>query len=184
MKNHIWIIDDFRKTTSSALLDPQVQSVLSLYLPKDSYITRTTKGRPYAKSKGGDMTPDFNIAHSQEVLLLGISTSSDIGVDIELIKKRPHQQKIAKRFFSEEEQEEGYFYLAWTAREAFAKALGLGVFSSFKRITIQYQGDGALIGLDNVFTHRVQFFYYKSGFVGAVCRDKECQAEVLFFVII
>jgi phosphopantetheinyl transferase len=172
MTNHIWIINNFLKTTSSALLDPQVQSILSLYLPKNATIARTELGRPYAKSNG--IVPDFNIAHSHDVLLLGMSTDSVIGVDIELIKKRPQQPKIAKRFFSKEEQHEDKFYLAWTAREAFVKALGLSVFSAFKRITIQYQDDGALIGLDNNFTHHVQFFSYKSSYVGAVCRERKC----------
>ncbi len=79
----------------------------------------------------------FNVSHSGKKGLVAISPLAPVGVDIEHFRKETTTGKIAARFFSEkevnsflalrdEEREQGFFN-AWTRKEAFIKAAGLGL---------------------------------------------------------
>jgi 4'-phosphopantetheinyl transferase len=81
----------------------------------------------------------FNSTHSHHLVLIGISTSCQIGIDIELIKEIIDEEIIAKNFFSSDEyvcykehvlQYPNIFYQFWTAKEAIIKALGLAIWES------------------------------------------------------
>jgi 4'-phosphopantetheinyl transferase len=79
----------------------------------------------------------FNISHSDDYLLFGITKDADIGVDIEK-HKNIEIERIAKRFFTkneinsilkeEKEKQKDVFFEIWTAKEAYVKALGTGIF--------------------------------------------------------
>ena len=73
----------------------------------------------------------FNLSHSGEYVAL-VMSSVPVGIDIE--KLRSGQEKLVKRFFSEEEAKwlmEGFddaaFTKMWTRKEAFIKARGIGM---------------------------------------------------------
>ncbi len=79
----------------------------------------------------------FNVSHSGKKGLVAISPLAPVGVDIEHFRKETTTVKIAERFFSNKEvqaflalndgqREEGFFN-AWTRKEAFIKAAGLGL---------------------------------------------------------
>ncbi len=81
---------------------------------------------------------DFNISHSGSLSVAAVCDGEEgrIGVDIELVKEeRSHSLlRIAERYFSESEKEHFCksrdvleFYKAWTAKEARAKLLGVGL---------------------------------------------------------
>ena len=84
-------------------------------------------GKPYAE--GG---PFFNVSHSGSMVICAAGTCP-VGCDIEEVKK--DTEKIAKRFFTREEQEyieesgnrEEAFAEIWTLKESFMKAVGLGL---------------------------------------------------------
>ena len=74
----------------------------------------------------------FNISHSNHFLAIALS-NHQVGVDIERIK--PVNLRIAKRFFSKEEQTYVFscpknqikrFYEIWTKKEAYVKYIGCG----------------------------------------------------------
>ena len=79
---------------------------------------------------------EFNLSHSGDAVLVGVSLHSPLGVDIELVRDVPDFLTIAKRHFAPSEVEELLrlapeqrregFYVTWTRKEAFVKALGLG----------------------------------------------------------
>lgn len=79
--------------------------------------------------------PYFNLSHTDDFAALVVTTVCEIGVDIERI--RPIERDIAKRFFSDNENESLHplagdqwlhaFYRIWTAKEAVIKALGEGL---------------------------------------------------------
>lgn len=80
-----------------------------------------------------DDSIDFNISHSGEFVLCAISLAGRIGVDIEEIK--PVSFSELKMFFSDNEctkieQSDNStisFYKHWTQKEAFLKAIGMGL---------------------------------------------------------
>lgn len=79
----------------------------------------------------GDL--EFNIAHSGDVVICGVSQKKVIGVDIELV--RPIEIVEFTAYFLAEDiytinnnsQPTKMFYQLWTRREALSKALGTGV---------------------------------------------------------
>lgn len=84
-------------------------------------------------------SPDlhFNVSHSESFMLAAFSSTSEIGVDVEMNRKIPDEAQIVKRFFEASEREEYFslppnmrtqaFFNAWTRKEAFVKARGDGL---------------------------------------------------------
>lgn len=76
---------------------------------------------------------DFNISHSGEFVVCAICLTGKVGVDIEEIKPVPFDE--LKMFFSNKEcnkieqaQDSAVsFYRHWTQKEAFLKAIGMGL---------------------------------------------------------
>ena len=89
-------------------------------------------GKPYL-SNG----PSFNLSHSGSRIVIGLMQRGKIGVDVEVIKPIEDDDRLALRWFSEEEVEalsslrgEQWlicFFRIWTRKEAFVKALGGGL---------------------------------------------------------
>lgn len=78
----------------------------------------------------------FNVSHSEDIAVFGFTRERRIGVDIECIREID-TEGIPQRFFSELEQRalsqlhgprkvEGFFN-CWTRKEAYVKAVGLGL---------------------------------------------------------
>lgn len=77
----------------------------------------------------------FNFSHTRNFILLGISACTEIGVDVEKIKKAPFE--IADTVFHPLEKEYIFntpkesrnlcFYQIWTQKEAFTKQSGIGL---------------------------------------------------------
>jgi 4'-phosphopantetheinyl transferase len=74
----------------------------------------------------------FNMSHSGEYVLIGVTTGADCGVDIECKRRSANEEGIAQRFFCPREVEwlrrtkDGFLRL-WTAKEAIIKAVGGGL---------------------------------------------------------
>lgn len=79
----------------------------------------------------------FNVSHSGEYVLIGLTRTGEIGVDIEQIRDGFQVEPIARRFFSEIETQDLMqlrdrerliaFFRCWTRKEAFIKAIGSGL---------------------------------------------------------
>ncbi len=79
----------------------------------------------------------FNVSHSGERAIVGVTRSGPIGVDIERIREGFAVEPIARRFFSPREVADllslppdarpTAFFRCWTRKEAFVKAVGLGL---------------------------------------------------------
>lgn len=93
--------------------------------------------KPYFE---GDI--DFNISHSAEYVICAISLTAKVGIDIEEIK--PVSFTEFKSFFSDTECEKieqavdstYSFYTNWTQKEAFLKAIGMGLSVPIKEVEI------------------------------------------------
>jgi 4'-phosphopantetheinyl transferase len=86
----------------------------------------------------------FNISHSGELALIGICHNRRVGIDIERLDRSVRIQAIADRYFSPEEseairslppeQQRLAFFRCWTAKEAYLKALGVGLYGSLNNL--------------------------------------------------
>ena len=78
----------------------------------------------------------FNASHSHGQAVVAVSLNRQLGVDIEKIRNDVEYEKLATRYFSENEQQalKDYqgdrreaFFATWTRKEAFVKAVGKGI---------------------------------------------------------
>lgn len=93
--------------------------------------------------------PDFNFSHSGDMVLAGFSTTGRVGVDIELtarpslkvIRRCLHEQELAVlKGLSGNDLQQRLADL-WTCKEAYSKALGLGMRLSFAKFAFCFPGD-------------------------------------------
>ncbi len=91
-------------------------------------------GKPVLEAEG-DL--HFNLTHSGDAALLGLTRGQELGIDLEQVRPRDHLEELAERFFSPTEvaalaatppvDRELAFFQCWTRKEAFLKAGGEGL---------------------------------------------------------
>jgi 4'-phosphopantetheinyl transferase len=79
----------------------------------------------------------FNVTHSGEMAAIALTQGCDIGIDIEQIRLFPDLEQVATRSFCYEEaaeinslpagERERAFFACWTRKEAYIKAIGVGL---------------------------------------------------------
>ncbi len=112
-----------------------------------------TRGKPRLASPASDLR--FNASHSGEMALFAFAAVSEVGVDVERIRRVPEMWAIAERFFAEaeyqrflgmpEENQESIFFEIWARKEAFAKGLGDGLHLPFGSFSVGETGEPAVI---------------------------------------
>lgn len=116
-----------------------LRSLLGEYLAADPArleFVCNSYGKP---SLASSPTPTlrFNLSHSRGLALCAVAHERDVGIDLEYIRPDFATDEIAERFFAPAEvaalrslapeQQPRAFFNCWTRKEAFIKALGLGV---------------------------------------------------------
>jgi len=130
-----------------------LRDVLARHLacePADLDFTTGPQGKP---GLPGDPV-HFNLSRSEDLCLIALSDEAPIGVDVEFRREDPYLLKVARRFFSETEVEELHglvlaeqlpaFFRIWSRKEAYIKALGLGLSLPLDSFDVSLErGDGA-----------------------------------------
>lgn len=90
----------------------------------------------------------FNVSNSGDFALYALTLRREIGVDLELLKPMPDGIDIAQRFFSAPENEvfaalagdvrDLAFFLCWTRKEAYIKAVGEGLSMPLDRFDVAF----------------------------------------------
>lgn len=80
---------------------------------------------------------EFNVSHSEDLALYAVTLENEIGIDVEWMNPALEIQPLAARVFTSLEcqkllalspdQQIPVFYRLWTRKEAYLKALGLGL---------------------------------------------------------
>ncbi len=121
-------------------------------------IERSEHGKPYLTDFP---RIQFNLSHSGDSLLLAICKHSPpglmLGVDIEVIRPRVNLPGVVSKCFSIPEQaawqqlprhqQLAAFFQSWTAKEAFAKAIGRGLAIGLHHVEIQSEPDYCLANI-------------------------------------
>jgi 4'-phosphopantetheinyl transferase len=118
-----------------------LRTILGGYLslrPRELRFCLKEHGKPYLEPSANPGGISFNMAHSNELALMGVCRRSRIGVDIEYKDPRLDTREIAQRHFAREElgafaalpvsAQADAFFATWTRKEAYVKARGEGVF--------------------------------------------------------
>lgn len=113
-----------------------LREVLSRYTGSPPHQLEFSYG-PQGKPSLKDGVPNFNIAHSEDQLLIAVTMRQPVGIDIEQVRSIPDMEQISQRFLpalDEREQnmidmidQETAFFLRWTRTEALLKATGIGI---------------------------------------------------------
>src|SRR5262249_13729267 len=87
-------------------------------------------GKPLVR--GTSIHHEFNVSHSGDDILIGITTGTKCGVDVEGSRTQISEQSIGESFFCRREiqwlrQTEKGFFRLWTIKEAILKAVGRGL---------------------------------------------------------
>ena len=172
---HLWFLD-LKKLGSplilsqegdaeAALLPRQERTIRRFYLRlllgaylglsgKDVRISRMVKGKPVLEPMIHQHQLEFSLAGSKGCCLIGISTSGQLGVDLEMEgRKTSSPHSLARRYFSKEEQQgfsqlsgedlDRAFLYTWACKEAVVKAAGHGIANQLCRFTVNTDPNAA-----------------------------------------
>ena len=114
---------------------------------KDVMILRRERGKPVLDYSVHASPLHFSMAKSEDRLLIGISVSSHVGVDLEpRARTARNALRLARRYFAAAEAEElaglpvasrdQAFLRAWACKEAVVKASGQGIANELCRFTV------------------------------------------------
>jgi 4'-phosphopantetheinyl transferase len=107
-------------------------------LPTDWRFATTDLGKPSIESTDPRLRAlSFSLSHTRGCVACAITGSAPVGIDVESIGQSQLSQRVADRFFSEEESSwlrrcpddlrGTRFTELWTLKEAFLKATGVGL---------------------------------------------------------
>jgi 4'-phosphopantetheinyl transferase len=111
-------------------------------------------GKPRIAPESGPTAPEFNLAHTAGIAVLAVAAGRDVGVDVENRSRRARVRQLIDRFFAPEEAAEmgklpaadlhDRFFLTWTLKEAYIKALGRGLAQPLDSFAFQLTGERPL----------------------------------------
>jgi 4'-phosphopantetheinyl transferase len=118
-----------------------VRSVLSNYsdvAPSNWHFAVNAYGKPsIAARHAAEGRVEFNVSHTDGLVVLGVACERAIGVDVENLRACEVDIEIANRYFApaevaallalRREQQQRRFFEYWTLKEAYIKARGTGL---------------------------------------------------------
>ncbi|XLQ11269.1 MAG: 4'-phosphopantetheinyl transferase superfamily protein [cyanobacterium endosymbiont of Epithemia adnata isolate EadnSB Bon19] len=121
--------------------------------------TYSSRGKPRLTNKLGVNSLQFNLSHSHELAIYGVTCNHVIGVDLEYVRPMSEAKKLAKRFFCSQEYNqislltspdlEKTFFKLWTAKEAYLKATGEGIAGGLNQVEVSLDSFSQLLKLPN-----------------------------------
>jgi 4'-phosphopantetheinyl transferase len=125
-----------------------LRRILGGYLsvgPRELIFEEGPQGKP---ALAGATELQFNMAHSEDLALIGIGRRFQLGVDLERVRPLPDAAELVARFFCKRESEvfqrlsepekPGAFFNLWTRKEAWLKATGEGIAHLLGRVEVSF----------------------------------------------
>lgn len=121
--------------------------LLSFYLgeadPKAIVLETGEHGKPFHRRVSRGKQIHFNLSHSGAYVMLAFSSAFSVGVDIQEVRDVRNWRNIAERFFSERDaaavtaaDDPDLFFRYWAAKEAYIKALGMGLYKDLRFFSV------------------------------------------------
>jgi len=130
-----------------------VRTRLSLYAeidPKDWHFGVGERGRPFIADPIPSSFIDFNLTHTEGMIVCLVAPHAGIGIDVEYLPRRNDTAAIASHFFAPEEQADlgDRFFTYWTLKEAYIKARGKGLALPLDGFWFDLAGEEPTISFD------------------------------------
>jgi len=136
-------------------------------------------GKPVLK----DQPIRFNVSHSEGEGVFAFCLDRAVGVDVEWRRPLADMNDLARRFFTGNESrllasrlgddKQELFYKLWTCKEAYLKAVGVGLLIPLDQVEVKFEAGGnvRLISNDGMEMDewQVRIFNPRSDYQGAVC---------------
>jgi 4'-phosphopantetheinyl transferase len=133
-----------------------LRHLLSRYcdLPPGSLrFATTSSGKPSLQEPDGATSSlYFNLSHSDDRALLGVSDGRELGIDLEKIRSNLEVLSISRHYFFGAERQaieeapsamrDNTFFRYWVAKEAVLKAQGIGLGFPLDRFCVHFLPDG------------------------------------------
>lgn len=127
-----------------------LRALLGRYLdapPRELRFAHAAQGKPALPGSG----LHFNVSHTDGLALIAVTRAGEVGVDVERLRPQPTHLDLAARYFTPAEatalrrlsasaSEEAFFHV-WTRKEAFLKAVGLGLAHGLERFEVSVPPD-------------------------------------------
>lgn len=133
-----------------------LRKILSAYQgerPEQLHFEYTYYGKPVLVVEPKHNALNFNLSHTDGMVLYAITCGRNVGIDIERIRNDLSFKQVAHGFFSQEEiralekikedQQKELFFQFWTRKEAMAKASGEGISFPMEQLDVSIQSGGA-----------------------------------------
>ncbi len=147
--------------------------------PREVEIRRGVRGRPELAA-AHDLS--FNLSHTAGLALFAFGRGRAIGVDVEALDRRAPSAGLIERALNPREasrvmgaraeERTGTFLAYWTVKEAYAKALGVGLALDLREVGVEGSAERPCLVLPaGAGEWRVRRAWPRPGFVGAVVAD-------------
>jgi len=149
----------------------------------------TAYGKPWLTVPENSSRISFNVSHSSDLALFGITRERRIGVDVEAISHAIEGEKLAARFFNAAELSAirsasdscAEFYRYWVAKEAYTKAVGRGLSIPLHEFQVDRSAEKVIVpdGLveeSNAISWSVCELSAPAGYVAALSVEGPCSA--------
>jgi 4'-phosphopantetheinyl transferase len=164
------------------------RTVLSRYRPvpaEDWAFESGPRGRPEIAAPTVEPGLQFNLSHSADLVMMGVTAGRALGIDVESVDEREADIEGLERYFAPPESaallalppaaRRQRFLQLWTLKESYLKARGLGLAIALDAFWFELAGDGELLlhmrpQLDDA-PARWQFWQLapRAGYVAAIC---------------
>lgn len=132
----------------------QLRHLLGHYLdcaPGELAFEFSARGKPELAGLEPGKSLEFNLAHSENLVLYAITRHCPVGVDVEWVRPMKDAGAIAERFFSAQEsaglrtlpenEQLAAFFRLWTRKEAWLKATSQGIAEALNQVEVTYLPD-------------------------------------------
>ena len=151
---HLWFFPRWEGLSDAAEALP-VRALLAAYLDRCADAIRIERGE-HGKPRVADARLEFNLSHTSDALLLGVSRNLPLGVDLESAQRHVRSaSELARRFFHPSEAaalervaepgRQAAFLRLWCAKEAVLKAHGRGIGFGLDRVEFAINSSGAVV---------------------------------------
>lgn len=161
-----------------------LRNILSLYkcLPPEAIeFTYGIYGKPFVKQQALRCSISFNITHSSDLMLVALSNSCQVGIDLEKEHNPTTKEWIIRQYFSQkdnyffrnlpEEKRLSAFLQLWTLKEAHAKAIGSG-FAAAPELDFYEQDHNSELRMNQMIVYPKEDFWFlcfspRKGFIAS-----------------
>jgi 4'-phosphopantetheinyl transferase len=156
---HLWFFPIWAGSTSAVADSAGLRALLAGYLecaPGDVTTERDQHGKPRLLNPG----LEFNLSHSGGAVLVGVSRTQALGVDLEIARRPRKALELARRYFHADEvaalaalpeaRRQAAFLRLWSCKEALLKAQGRGIAFGLHRVVFALDNAGDVTGLQAI----------------------------------